>query len=239
MKIIHFLSVLICILLSATFQSISQPQISFPQGTTYDWGNVKPGQNPLSGKFLIKNTGNETLQITGVKPSCGCTSAPLEKYSLLPNESTELKVELNISSYDGRIEKYIDVYSNDPAVSQKRLTLIANIERLIKVEPGHIVSFMQMHIGENQTQTVHIKNLTNHDVQISLKDYNPKNLLLNLQSPRIIKKGESFPLDISINAKEKGIIKGKILIATNDSDFPEVEVFVFGDIQPSPIFIGN
>jgi ribosomal protein S8E len=239
MKKIQLILFCIIAIFISNFISYSQPQISFPSGTTYDWGNVRPGQSPLSGKFIIKNTGTDTLKITRVQPSCGCTSAPLDKYTLPPNESTELNVTLNISSYEGHTEKYIEITSNDPSSPQKRLTLIANVERLIKVEPGSVVAFMQMKVGQTQTQTVQIKNNSDKDVEISIADYNPKNLNFNLVKTAIIKKGESFPLEITIRAERKELIKGKITIATNNPEFPDLPIFVYGDIQPSPIFIGN
>lgn len=239
MKITKFISLTIFFIAAYQFVGLAQPVINFPEGAGYDWGKVKPGQNPLTGKILIRNIGKDTLKISRVQPSCGCTSAPLTKYSLLPNETTELMVTLNISSYEGNIEKYIDVYSNDPTSPQKRLTLMANIERLIKVEPSSFVSFMQMTVGESQTQSIQIKNYSNRDVEVSIKDFSPKDLRLSWQTARTLKKGESYPLEISINAQNPGIIKGKITVTTDDPDFPEVPIFIFGDVKPSPIFIGN
>jgi hypothetical protein len=239
MKNIKILSLIIIVIVSLTYISFAQPQIDISSGATYDWGNVRPGQNPLNGKFIIKNTGNDTLRITKVQPSCGCTSAPLQKYELAPNESTELNVSLNISSYEGHIEKYIDIYSNDMTAPQKRLTLLANIERIIKVEPGNVVSFMQMTVGKTQTQSVQIKNYGDKDVELTISEYYPKTLLLKFESPKILKKGESYPLDITINADKPGIIKGRILIKTNNSEIPELPIYIYGDIAPSPIFIGN
>ena len=99
MKKIQLILFCIIAIFISNFVSYSQPQISFPSGTTYDWGNVRPGQSPLSGKFIIKNTGTDTLKITRVQPSCGCTSAPLDKYTLLPNESTEAKASYINSEY--------------------------------------------------------------------------------------------------------------------------------------------
>lgn len=42
---------------------------------TFDWGNIPYSGGNATKTFTIKNTGTDTLKLTGVKTSCTCTKA--------------------------------------------------------------------------------------------------------------------------------------------------------------------
>lgn len=42
---------------------------------TFDWGNIPYSGGNATKIFTIKNTGSDTLKLTGVKTSCTCTKA--------------------------------------------------------------------------------------------------------------------------------------------------------------------
>lgn len=44
---------------------------------TFDWGNIPYSGGNATKAFSIKNTGTDTLQLTGVKTSCTCTKAQI------------------------------------------------------------------------------------------------------------------------------------------------------------------
>ncbi len=65
--------------------------------------------------FTLSNTGDETLMISLVQTSCGCTTATLPKPDLAPGESIGLEARVNTAGFTGTVEKTVDVQSNDPA----------------------------------------------------------------------------------------------------------------------------
>lgn len=222
-----------------TISLLSQPEINFPDGTVLDWGIVRPKDNPLKGKFIIKNTGTDTLKIVNVQPTCGCTYAPLNKNILLPNETTDLAVTLSISNYEGPISKHIRIYSNDPKHSLIDLELKANIEREVFVSPSNIVSFTDLKVGQTGKQLLEIRNRTTKDVKIFVSSVIPSELQVKIKDGTIIKPGSVYPLELSYTPQKEGVLKGKILLQTDNIDYPEIPIFIFGDIQKSPLFIGN
>ena len=69
-----------------------------------DFG-TKPRGVQLSGVFVIKNTGDEKLVVSGLEASCGCVTSGQDKFSLKPGERTELSFTLDTQSYsDGSIK---------------------------------------------------------------------------------------------------------------------------------------
>ncbi len=57
-------------------------------------GEVRSGMS-LSHRFTCINRGPGTVEITDVRPSCGCLTPKLEYRRLLPGESGELMLEIN------------------------------------------------------------------------------------------------------------------------------------------------
>jgi hypothetical protein len=64
--------------------------------------------------FTLANTGDETLSITTVQTSCGCTTTALSKSSLAPGESIGLDATVNTAGFVGTVERTLTIQSNDP-----------------------------------------------------------------------------------------------------------------------------
>ena len=66
--------------------------------------------------YSVRNTGNADLVIEKVSVSCECTTAELEKNTIPPGESAELRVKFNPAEDNlfGDIQRIIYLRSNDP-----------------------------------------------------------------------------------------------------------------------------
>ena len=67
--------------------------------------------------YTVKNTGNADLVIEKVSVSCDCTTAELEKNTIPPGESAELRVKFDPAEDNlfGDIQRIIYLRSNDPS----------------------------------------------------------------------------------------------------------------------------
>lgn len=100
-------------------------RIFFPENT-HDFGAVKTG-DIVNTDFAFTNKGKKELVIFKAKASCGCTVPQPEKMSLKPGESSVVHVSFNSSGKNGREEKTITIYSNDPINPEYNLKIVANI----------------------------------------------------------------------------------------------------------------
>lgn len=94
----------------------------------HEFGAVKAG-TPLVFTFKFKNKGKAPLEITEVKPSCGCTKGDFDK---LVEPGKEGKITLSIAktdTYTGPIVKTATVKTNDPDHPSVVLTLRANFTK--------------------------------------------------------------------------------------------------------------
>lgn len=90
----------------------------------HSFGTVKAG-TPLHYTFEVKNTGEGTLEIQNVQPSCGCTTSKFDK-SIAPGKTGTISLAIEkTEGYKGDITKTATVTTNDPDHQSFVLTLRA------------------------------------------------------------------------------------------------------------------
>lgn len=102
---------------------------------TADFGEVKP-KSTHSFVYQFKNSGSETLNISRVQSTCGCTVPELAKKDYAPGETGEIKITYTAASREGETVKHLYVHSND--ASNPRYPLIVKSVTVLKasVEPA-------------------------------------------------------------------------------------------------------
>jgi rhodanese-related sulfurtransferase len=125
------LSLSLCLTLSTL--AFAAPAISVTE-PVYDFGSVFEGI-AVAHTFMIENTGDEILEISGVRASCGCTTSDLATPTINPGESVALDVLVNTTGFGGTISKSISVYSNDPETPLLSLRVMGQV---LKSDPFHI-----------------------------------------------------------------------------------------------------
>jgi len=101
------------------------PAISFDK-LHHDFGRISPDKK-VAAKYKVTNTGNAYLNITQVRPSCGCTYTMLGKWSLAPGEATEIEAMFDPKGMKGLVRKSMEVVCNDPKSPNVSLSLEADV----------------------------------------------------------------------------------------------------------------
>jgi len=115
------------------------PHITF-DAMHFDFGKIAADAK-VSHRFKVTNTGKAPLNITRLNPSCGCTSTVLGKWTLAPEESTEVEVTFNPAGFRGVSRKSIQVVSDDPASPTTTLTFEADV--VLEIMPSTDSVFFQ------------------------------------------------------------------------------------------------
>jgi len=73
-------------------------------------------QEPLELTYTVRNEGGSPLRIEKVSTSCGCTRATVDRETIPPGESAQLRVVLDPTEDNlyGNLLRVIYVRSNDP-----------------------------------------------------------------------------------------------------------------------------
>ena len=98
---------------------------------TFDFGDIQYGQT-VKYTFLVKNVGEEILEIKRLGTSCGCTKAEIAEEKIEPGKKAELSVTYDTGAMSGdhakgRQERIIYIKSNDPVNPQIQAIIYANV----------------------------------------------------------------------------------------------------------------
>ena len=135
-----YLKMLILVLVSAAlfspFSATAQekgPRIKFEK-TTHDFGKI-PEDKIFEYSFKFVNEGDAALEIKDTESSCGCTEVAVDKKTIEPGQTGEIKTTLNPIGKRGKIKKTISVKTNDKTIQQVTLTVSAEVFGVVKDHP--------------------------------------------------------------------------------------------------------
>ncbi|MDZ7359109.1 MAG: DUF1573 domain-containing protein [candidate division KSB1 bacterium] len=101
------------------------PKIQFKE-TSYDFGTAAQNTQ-VKHVFKFKNVGTDTLTITQVKTSCGCTAAESSKI-IAPQKDGQIEVTYNTGTNIGKVSKTVYVFSNDVESPQRSISIYGVVE---------------------------------------------------------------------------------------------------------------
>lgn len=140
------------------------PKIQFAS-TFYDFGRILSG-TVVKHDFVFTNTGDATLEITGVTPGCGCTTVGDWTHKVEPGKTGVIPIQFNSSGYNQPVTKTPWLACNDKSQPRITLQLHGAIVRAVDFSQ-QFVSFVIGPDSNGETNAViHITN--NEDQPITL-----------------------------------------------------------------------
>lgn len=133
----------------------SAPELQISK-ESHQFGEIDDTQ-PVTTKFAFRNAGSAPLTIASVRGSCGCTVPALSKMTYEPGESGEFTVTFNPHHKKGSQTQTVTIQSNDPKMPTRQVTILANVNPSVSVEPQENVPFGEMVKGTGSTKTVTIR----------------------------------------------------------------------------------
>lgn len=211
--------------------AISQPKLEIEGGNTYNWGKVNYKNSPLNAKIKLKNVGTELLKISEVKPGCGCTTAPLDKYDIAPGDFATLSVSLNISTYSGETVKSIRISSNDPQNGDTYLFIKADVFRPVVVSPSNYLGRSTITIGKQEEFNFSLKNQTDKSIKVTSVEIMPKDAICDIKVGDVLPSNQDKKYVVKYTAKKDDQrLNGSLKIKTNDDDAGEIAIYFYGNI---------
>lgn len=211
----------------AVSTAMAQPKIEFEGGKTYDWGKVNQKDSPLKTKVKIYNKGTDTLHITRVKPTCGCTTAPLDKDKIEPDGFATLEISLRVSNYSGHVGKTIRISSNDPDNPHISYRLKANVFTPVDLSPKYVRMY-NARTGEEATTHITLKNNTDNDITIKKIENKMDGLEIDLEEDAVIPANGELKVKAHYTPKKEGPFYGRVKLSTDSGDMPFIDFSVRG-----------
>jgi len=215
------LAVFICILSNVSF---SQPRISVDK-TTIDLGTAYNGATKKA-RATIKNVGRDTLRILGVSTSCGCTTVKSPKDFLRPGETDIVEVEFNSTGFRGKVEKHLEIQSNDPRNPRVGITLTVDVvEELQPVNSASVVWLGTVPVGKTVEQVIGLKNISGKVITlIGFKSSSPD--LSASMLNRTVMPADTIRISIKITPRKNDYISEMLLLETDSNKQSQVPIRV-------------
>jgi hypothetical protein len=103
-------------------------------GLSHDFGVVARGPT-LSHVYRITNTTSTAVHVSGIRVSCGCTTASIPVADLAPGQSADLTAQMDTRRFMGTKSVTIFVQFDRPQWEEVRLTIAADAREDIAVSP--------------------------------------------------------------------------------------------------------
>jgi hypothetical protein len=203
------------------------PQIQF-DSTTYNFGRVKSGE-PVKHDFVFINTGNATLEITDVKPGCGCTAAGTWDKTVEPGKTGKIPLQFNSTGFGGQVGKSATVTCNDPARTNLFLQITGTVWKPIDVTPAMAMFTPSSEAPTNETKVVKIVN--NLDEPVTLSELKSSSGSFNAELKEM-KPGKEFELHVTaVPPFTNPTVFATITLKTSSTSAPMVSVSAYAMVQ--------
>jgi len=102
---------------------------------THNFGDVPYGPSVMHS-FTINNTTNQTLQIGGLRVSCGCITPSASAYTIPPGKTATVNAQMDTRRYRNPVTIFVTFIQ--PQVEEVRLLVSANIRHDIALNPDRL-----------------------------------------------------------------------------------------------------
>lgn len=224
-----------------------QESIKFEKAT-HSFGVVNEDDGPITYSFPFKNTGSQTIKITAVKASCGCTTPAWTKEEVMPNDSGFVTAQYNPRNRPGHFKKSLRVsYLNGGQAKQEVLYIEGNV----KPKPKTIEDELSTKLGDLRLKYKSLnigKITTEKEVERIFEVYNdsdsvwdwvpdksklPSHIQVSFE-PLSLKPKDPGKILVTFDPNkqsELGFISDNIRLFTTENSMPEKDLSVIATVE--------
>lgn len=202
--------------------------VAVPAATVVDVGTTPRGET-IEHSFVIANEGDAPLELTDVRPSCGCTVARFDAV-VAPGQRGEIHAEVRTTGFRGAIAKSITVLTNDPRNPRIQLVVKALLQTPVEVEPGY-ARFVTIDGSPAKPAEQTVWSPDHPDLEI-LEVRSP---LPFVEVERLEGEAESGRHRLVVHLADDapiGPFGDRIVVVTDHPEKPEVTIPVTGNVRP-------
>jgi hypothetical protein len=202
---------------------VGQPKTTIVGGSRIDFGTLHSSMK-VKRLVTVRNDGTDTLRVSEVSTSCGCTAALLSRPLIAPGDSGTLSVSFDPRNFTGRVEKAVSMMTNDPADPKPHIIINALVSKLLDVTPEYLV--LRSSPGTPATEYLSIANLSAEPIAITSIS-SPSPMVAFGEIPKSVKAGETVKVAVTVTPQRSGSEKGDIVVTTGHPDVPVIPLRFF------------
>ncbi len=195
----------------------------------HDFGVVPRGQQ-LTHYFRVANPTNKTLHITGVRVSCGCTSARALETTIAPGRETAIYAVMDSRRFVGSKQVTIYVTFDQPRFEELRTVVQANAREDLIFGPDTI-NFGKVRQGDAKSATMNIT-IYNGGVQVLEATSESNYILPTLKEVRRAGNETVYQVEAKVRQDTPvGLWFTDVWVKTNNAAYPKLRVPVTVEIE--------
>ncbi len=209
-------------------------KIRIVTGDSVQWGSVPPIS--LVDTVVIMNVGGDTLRISNVKPSCGCTTAPIDRNTLGPGDTARVIVTMDTEGKSGSVHKSLTISSNDSTTPNKVIPLMATILRDVVAEPTLFPVVSTRKTGDEGTTSIVVKNMGQTPLSVGPPRFAtppPMVAEFDMKGPVQLAPGDSTTISATVRTIQNTTAVGTVVIPTSSKLIPELKLTMTAQINPN------
>lgn len=186
--------------------------------------------------FQLQNIYKETIHISGVRTSCGCTTPSVVKDTLKTWEKGGILVKFNTHSFLGQRGATITVTIDQPYYAEVQLTVSGYIRGDVMFDPG-TVNFESVDFGDGATQSVNVSFVGRSDWKI--QDIRSANTNLVVEPVELQRGNGRVNYQLKVQLKKDapaGYFNDQMVLITNDRQSQHIPLRVEGNVV-SPLTV--
>jgi hypothetical protein len=209
--------------------TLAQPRLLLEGGVKFALGEIYRGQ-VKEHRVTVRNTGTDTLEITNVVASCGCTGAMVDVHRIAPGKVGTLVITFNSKNFTGEVHKTVTIHSNCSDNPAQVIEFTATVIEEISFSPLQFW-FKDAEVGRTSRSVVRLKNLGK--TPLTLKSARLTVDLFVLKLPEEpVKPGAETELVLEFTpSKPSPFMAEGAFIATSNPHQPELYIPIYGNAK--------
>ena len=198
----------------------------------HDFGTVLAGAK-TEYRFELQNLYEETVRISNVRSSCGCTSATIDNPTLKTWDKGAIVATFNTDRFRGNRSAVLTVEIDKPFRAEVQLQVSGNIRGDIMIEPG-VVQFGEVKPGSSKARKIRVTKFGNYNWKIV--DVRSKFTHVGVRLNLVHRGYDSVVYDLSIQTQDSipvGVFRNELILVTNDRNGSKVPLTMSGEVMPA------
>jgi hypothetical protein len=225
----HMFPAMACLLMLAGSAQAQDWARKMFEETTYDFGSVARGAKAVHA-FTLKNIYEETVHVTGVRSTCGCTTVEIKHPTVKTFETAEIVANFNTVAFRGPHSATLSVMIDQPFPAEVQLQVYGDVRTDVVIDPG-LISFGSVNQGTPVSRKLTIRYAGRDDWKIvDVRSANPSFEVNPLQ-----RSAGRVAYELNVHLKEiapAGYLNDQLVLVTNDTHTTKIPIQVEGRVVP-------
>lgn len=195
-----------------------------------DFGVIARGSDARQ-TVNITNDSRNTVHISSVRTTCGCSAAKPSQDLIRPGETAIVEVTMDTRKFTRKKDSNVIVTFDQPAITSVTVPITSYIRTDVVVQPGSVV-FGTVPAGTASKKTIGIAYAGRTDWKIREVKTSTKSVKANVRETSRTNGQVRYALDVDLLPDANpGVIQHVITLITDDPNNPYVPILVSGIVE--------